>query len=524
MPKKTKKGKAGKGKKESKSKNSESKKDAILKDATANALFWESRLESTERVKKEYRDNARKLCLENESLQNKLKHAEKDTLQVITFLKAEDVKKEDQISKSEQQLKDYKKNSSLEKDQLIEKYTKQIHDLKEALDEKTNEVRLMQSELRLVKEFRKKRALMQRELEEIKDSMFATEKKHKTILSKMEQKFFEEKIRLQQEANRKISELAERAHSEAVNNLDETTRSVYKENIRINAALEYHMTESKDLRKSKATLEGQKRELENDKELNGLIVQEKVVESKHQKKTIKELKEKVEMLEKSLSHVIREFDVERTTIVKRSTDDNKHAVNEIARLNKMIELKTKEMNRVKRLAKNILDQRNEIEHFLLDSLEHVKNEIAKNRSQYRKDAHAAYQERMLEAHSGRGNYPKIRTFNKWDTSTNSVFDDLKEAEIWTGFEERVDINDLTWEQRERVLRLLFAKLNGHKSKQRRPVRALEDSNESKLCIPEETRMKSEDLLPEQSSATNATFITQQPFPSLDSRELPAIAR
>lgn len=73
---------------------------------------------------------------------------------------------------------------------------------------------------------------------------------------------------------------------------------------------------------------------------------------------------------------------------------------------------------------------------------------------------------MLEAHSGRGNYPKIRTFNKWDTSTNSVFDDLKEAEIWTGFEERVDINDLTWEQRERVLRLLFAKLNGHKSKQR----------------------------------------------------------
>lgn len=60
-------------------------------------MFWESRLESTERVKKEYRDNARKLCLENESLQNKLKHAEKDTLQVIAFLKAEDVKKEDQV-------------------------------------------------------------------------------------------------------------------------------------------------------------------------------------------------------------------------------------------------------------------------------------------------------------------------------------------------------------------------------------------------------------------------------------------
>lgn len=88
------------------------------------------------------------------------------------------------------------------------------------------------------------------------------------------------------------------------------------------------------------------------------------------------------------------------------------------------------------------------------------------RSQYRKDAQTAYQVRMLAAHSGRGNYPKIRTFNQWDTSTNSVFNDLKEAETWTGLEQRVDISDLTWEQRERVLRLMFAKLNGHKSKRR----------------------------------------------------------
>ena len=88
------------------------------------------------------------------------------------------------------------------------------------------------------------------------------------------------------------------------------------------------------------------------------------------------------------------------------------------------------------------------------------------RNQYRKDAQAAYQERMLAARSGRGDYPKIRTFNQWNTSTNSVFSDLKEAEMWTGLEEKVDISDLTWEQRERVLRLLFAKINGHKSKRR----------------------------------------------------------
>ena len=35
-------------------------------------------------------------------------------------------------------------------------------------------------------------------------------------------------MRLQQEANQKIAELAERAHTEAIKNLDETTRDVYK--------------------------------------------------------------------------------------------------------------------------------------------------------------------------------------------------------------------------------------------------------------------------------------------------------
>ena len=39
-----------------------------------------------------------------------------------------------------------------------------------------------------------------------------------------------------------------------------------------------------------------------------------------------QLQEKVETLEKSLSHVIREFEVERMAIVKKSVDDNKHAM------------------------------------------------------------------------------------------------------------------------------------------------------------------------------------------------------
>ena len=74
-----------------------------------------------------------------------------------------------------------------------------------------------------------------------------------------------------------------------------------------------------------------------------------------------------------------------------------------------------------------------------------------------------YHNRMLAAHAGKTDYPKVRTFLPLDSSTNCIYDDMKEAERWSGMESKVDIKDLTWEQRERVLRLLFAKLNGLKS-------------------------------------------------------------
>lgn len=51
---------------------------------------------------------------------------------------------------------------------------------------------------------------------QIKEEMFLTNKEHTQQLQRMEHKFFEEKIRLQQEASQKIAELAERAHTEAV--------------------------------------------------------------------------------------------------------------------------------------------------------------------------------------------------------------------------------------------------------------------------------------------------------------------
>ena len=71
------------------------------------------------------------------------------------------------MEKLQQQLRDIKKDHRKEKEGLIEDFSRQINDLEDRLGERTREVELMQNELKLVKEFRRKRGQMQKELDEV---------------------------------------------------------------------------------------------------------------------------------------------------------------------------------------------------------------------------------------------------------------------------------------------------------------------------------------------------------------------
>ena len=68
----------------------------------------------------------------------------------------------------------------------------------------------------MVKEFRKRRGEMQQQLEGLSQALEEAGHQHRSTVTTLEHKFFEEKLRLQKEANRRIADLAEKAHSEAV--------------------------------------------------------------------------------------------------------------------------------------------------------------------------------------------------------------------------------------------------------------------------------------------------------------------
>lgn len=72
-----------------------------------------------------------------------------------------------QNERLKQSIRELKKEHRKEKENIVEDFSTQINELEEKVSEKTREVELMQSELKVVKEFRRKRGQMQKELDDV---------------------------------------------------------------------------------------------------------------------------------------------------------------------------------------------------------------------------------------------------------------------------------------------------------------------------------------------------------------------
>ena len=72
-------------------------------------------------------------------------------------------------------------------------------------------------------------------------------------------------------------------------NLDETAKSVFRENVRVTEALASHIDEADQLRDQVRRFEDENRKLRSNQELSEMLVQQKVEQSRRNKRTIKEV-------------------------------------------------------------------------------------------------------------------------------------------------------------------------------------------------------------------------------------------
>uniref|UniRef100_A0A8C6T2D4 Si:ch211-243o19.4 n=1 Tax=Neogobius melanostomus TaxID=47308 RepID=A0A8C6T2D4_9GOBI len=232
--------------------------------------------------------------------------------------------------------------------------------------------------------------------------------------------------------------------------LDDASRSVFRENVRLNEALKLHLKETQELGKQNKCLTEQ----------NDSLIQEKGIIKKNaahisfQQEERSKLQSKVASLEEALKQKESQFKEEEAKQKQMLVCVEAGQV-ELDKLQKVLSMREKELVHIKKLAAVVVEQRTELERFFHQALAEVKQEATVSRSKYKKDALQAYRMTLREANRGKVKFPPIRNFHRAPHSTNSVYSDMEAAPG-----SKVEISDLTWEQKEHVLRHLFAKMNG----------------------------------------------------------------
>merc|ERR1711892_834732 len=511
MAKKTKKAKKG-----TKKTKTPANRDSELAQALTNTKLWQHKLQLTERQRDDYRETCKKLAAQNEVITNALFQAERDTIEMVSVLKREDINKDKKIDELTHQLEKERKAAEATKETIASEFGAKSASIEKSLEEREKEIGLLQKELRNVKEFRRNKAQITEELRDLYNQLEIEKAANETNRTKMGQKFFIEKNKMEMEATKKIAQYAEKAQKEAIAAMSETTRKVFKDNVALSDAMKTHLERTEQLEVENAKLSKENKRLRNEVEINEATVKAKVIEARKAKDKILALRGRLNEANAHLTQVKARSEA-RTELVLANALENGNADRvEMHQMERQLVQRERDILRLKLLAKKVVDERTQMQQFFIEALDQVQAEIKEVRRDYVQRSKHNYNARMAAAARGQGQPPKVKTFATNGTTTNGIAADWAAAEEWGNVEGETDFGGLTWEQKEKVIRLLFAKMNGFESTkakkslppiQKRPLSSKSSSN-SAVALSEMESLHERAMSSQNDDHGGATFITQ----------------
>jgi len=278
-----------------------------------------------------------------------------------------------------------------------------------------------------------------------------------------------------------VTYMEKKSKEDAIAQLDDRTKLIMHEHAKMAEELRFQAEETEAMRQQKDMLDEERKRLQRDKSLHESTFMELAREGAVSKKQIRNLSNKVRLLEDSLKEVTKQNNEERSKVADELQSQVDKSENESDSLRRQLKLKTKELRHIRRLSQMILDQRSEVEQFFIESLEQVKLERGKVLEEERRQAKLAAAKALREHVGGPRSQRALQKSTAADLQGTAHGGD------------KVYLKDLTLEDRERVLRLLFAKINiAHKAT--KPITTDfqdQDFDESNEQYPEEYQGKSD---------------------------------
>eukprot|EP00736_Rhodelphis_marinus_P004159 Rmarinus@m.18301 len=421
---------------------------------TASTLVQQ--MEAQRKVLEDYKQRYQQMRDENERLLKELQQRERDSVEVTGHLEKQIEKQTKVLETLSQKVVDLQKEKEDDKAKMAETNSKDLEAKEKAWAMKEHELaestRQMQIELDELKEFKKARAHMKKELEDLQREKETIQQKRDEDKQEMERTIIEVKARLQRDINQKIAEFKKASEENVNNRLDESTKRILAQNRQMADELRLHVQETEELQQIKNRLEEENKRLVREVELGSMNEQEYAKRGAKQQRHNRELETKVKNLERSLTHVVREFEKERERLASRSKQELDEAQLEIQGLRKLVKVKNRELKLVRKLGQEILDQRTEVEQFFLDALSQVKEQIKRKKDEDHKRFVQEYHKQINQATMRKDvKFPTIRRLQDMHPrhDPSSLLSSAK----------KLDLRELSWEDREQVLRILFARIN-----------------------------------------------------------------
>lgn len=404
---------------------------------------------------------------ENESLRARHAKREQETHEFVSYFQKEIQTRDRQLTRLTEELAAGKLSHALEleatgaaKDAVFQQLHQSFASKEESF---TEQVFFLKDELQQLEVFRDMKETVQSKMKELESALHKeTEQGHERVRD-LERRFLEEKARLQKEHEKRIEIVKQQAKEDARNGLDADTRKIVTDNRRMGEELRFQLQTTEELQREKRECETRAKRFAIETQLASAKEHEYARQAERQAREIKQLRATVKALEKTMSESLAAAEREKRVEVSKSGRELEDLALDADGLRRLLRLKNKELRNLRRLAQTVLDQRTDVEQFFLDALAHVKRELEDERKRQR-DLELERYHVELKRSQGIG----MRTgaaatsvrFPRLETPTGPARDASIAAPGARHFSEKVDLRQLTWEERERVLRLVFAKING----------------------------------------------------------------
>jgi len=423
----------------------------------------------------------------NDDLRSTASRNEKDTHDIVLYFQREMEMKDDIISRLNEELVKRETQLKFEVERMKKRFEENLAAMRDSTDHTIQELRdqlaKTLADLSAIAHYQEEKDEYEKRLTGVQRALADQRQEMFDSLDEQDRKFLEEKAAVWREVEEQKVAFREVALKEARQMMGDEARKIVADNARMREELKFHVINSAELTSDRASLQVELTKTRRDV----AILSDKEIEYARQghlkTKEIKSLRERVEQLEKLHSGNVEKFKHKTKEIHANVTRELELATLDAAGLRRLLKLKNKELLNMKTLAATILSQRTETEQFFLESLAEVKDIVRREKA--RSTVETKIVLNKLRAGSGTTTGAGVKravAFPPLNVKGANLhhLDAREDSKLPAGNNSlsQVQIKDLSWDDKELVLRVLFAKMNGQDTANKLPKAPTKGSNPS----------------------------------------------